>query len=492
MLAGIELSAKRWDWDYFLDQRKKVVALWPAGKELESRSILDDAVAYHKQQPWWKYASLRNERALKEERIQIVPQVGHALVEQTIEHITRSEDLGPDRWYVLTDTYTRKGQYQKAEEAVERSRKGGSSYLNGYPLVTHGIAGGRAINECTRAAIGSDNNDEDARLPAEFALAGGWTWGTIKSIEQLIQHSRDYPVDRNIHNCQYIDRLFGYFAEQGVPVLRRASANLPGWDTLGFKVTVSLLELLLSVAQGVKYVDLSLGVGMNLIQDTAAIRVLRKLAREYLDKMGFADVRIYSWTYFYLGDWPLERGQMVAQLSWNATVSALAGCNGMIIKSPDEATTTPTAEGFREGMHICGQIARLVTGQRLPESEELQLECQMIELEVRAVMDKILELGDGDVARGSCQALLNGVLDTIFSPYRYLKGKVRIVRDRKGALRYLDPGLVPLPREVAEYHRLRIAEREAKEGSTASVQWLIREATWASRPLLDEISERTY
>ena len=492
MLSGIELSAKRWDQDYFLHQRKKVVALWPTGKELESHSVLEAAVAYHKQQPWWKYASLRNEQALKEQRIQIVPQVGHALVEQTIEHIRRSEDLGPDRWYVLTDTYTRKSQYQKAQEAVARSRKEGSSYLNGYPLVTHGIAGVRAINECTRAAIGSDNNDEDARLPAEFTLAGGWTWGTIKSIEQLIQHSRDYPVDRNIHNCQYIDRLFGYYAEQGVPVLRRASANLPGWDTLGFKVTVSLLELLLSAAQGVKYIDLSLGIGMNLIQDTAAIRVLRKLAREYLDKMGCTDVRIYSWTYFYLGDWPLERGQMVAQLAWNAAVSTLAGCNGMIIKSPDEATTTPTADGFREGMQICGQIARLVAGQRVPASEELQLECQMIELEVRAVMNKILELGDGDVARGSCQALLNGVLDTIFSPYKYLKGKVRIVRDRNGALRYLDPGLVPLPRDVVEYHRSRIAEREAHEGSTAGVQWIIREATWASRSLLDEMSERTY
>jgi len=182
----------------------------------------------------------------------------------------------------------------------------------------------------------------------------------------------------------------------------------------------------------------------------------------------------------------------VAQLSWNATVSALAGCNGMIIKSPDEATTTPTAEGFREGVQICGQIARLIAGQRVPDSKKLQLECEMIELEVRAVMDKILELGDGDVAQGSCTALLNGVLDTIFSPYKYLKGKVRIVRDRNGALRYLDPGLVPLPRAVAEYHRSCIAEREAKEGSAAGVPWMIREAMWASRPLLDEISERNY
>src|SRR5262249_44571896 len=156
-----------------------------------------------------------------------------------------------------------------------------------------------------------------------------------KSIEQLIQHSRSYPADLNIHNQQYIDRLAAYYTEQGIPILRRANANLPGWDSLGFKVSVSLIETLLSAAQGVKYIDLSLGIGMNLVQDVAAIQVLRKLAREYLDRFGWSDVEIFSWTYFFLGDWPLERGQMVAQLAWNASVSALAGCNGMFIKSPD-------------------------------------------------------------------------------------------------------------------------------------------------------------
>lgn len=490
MLAGIDLSMKRWDWDYFLEQRRQVLKLWPTGMELAHAGAIEEAIAYHRAQPRMKYASLRNEAAEKEGRIQIVPQVGHALVEQTVDHIKHSEDLRPDRWYVLTDTYTRKSEYAKAADAVERSRKKGTSYLNGYPLVAHGLRGARAVNEASSAAIGTDNNDEDARLPWEFALAGGWTWGTIKSIEQLIQHSRDYPVDKNIHNQQYIDRLAAHFTEQGIPILRRASANLPGWDTLGFKVTVSLLELLLSAAQGVKWIDLSLGIGMNLVQDVAAIQVLRKVAREYLDDMGWSDVKIFSWTYFFLGDWPLERGQMAGQLAWNAAVSALAGCNGMFIKSPDEATTTPTAEGFREGLHICGQIVRLVAGQRLPESDELTLERSMIEMEVRALMKSVLELGDGDLAKGGARAILAGTLDTMFSPYKYLKGRVKIVRDHNGALRYLDHGLMPLPKDVIEYHRQRIGERERKEATTADVNWIVREATWASLPLLEEVRGR--
>ncbi len=164
----------------------------------------------------------------------------------------------------------------------------------------------------------------------------------------------------------------------------------------------------------------------------------------------------------------------------------------MYIKSPDEASTTPTGEGFREAMEICGQVVRLVADQRLPEGDDLKLERNMIEREVCAVVDKVLEMGDGDVAIGICRAFETGVIDTMFSPYRYLKGKVKVVRDAKGALRYLDSGLVPLPPEVKEYHREAIAVREKKENTSADVRWIVREATWASSNLVDEVSERGY
>ena len=482
----------RWDWEYFLSERKRVLELWPTGKEIEGEDALLASVAYHKTQPWHKFASLRNERALGEHRIQITPQVGHALVDHTIEHMRCSEDLKPDRWYVLTDTYSRKGLFDKALDAVKRSERDGFSYLNGYPVAVHGVKGARALNECTAAAVGTDNNDEDARFNWEIALAGGWTWGTIKSIEQLLQHSRDYPIDKMIHNQQYMDRLSSFFTEQGVPILRRASANLPGWDSLGFKVLVSLIEVLLAAEQGLKYIDLSLGIGMNLVQDVAAIQVLRKLAREYLDAAGKSDVKIYSWTYFFLGDWPLQRGAMNAQLAWNAAISSLAGCNGMFIKSPDESTTTPTGPGFREAVELCGQIARLVAGQRLPDGDDVIIEREMIEREVRASLDRLLEFGDGDLALGSCYGVEAGVLDTMFSPYRKLRGKVKVVRDYRGALRYLDYGDVPLPREVADYHRAKIRERETKEGTQADISWIIREATWASRSLAEQVAERGY
>ena len=482
---------EQWDWDFFLSKRKEVLGQWSTGAQLDTPTALEEAIAYHREQPWYKYAALRNRRAEEENRIQIVPQVGHALVEHTLDHMRISEDLMPDRWYVLTDTYTRKGQFAKAAEAVARSKRDGFSYLNGYPVVEHGVAGARMINEGTRAAMGTDNNDEDARLAWEILLAGGWTWGTIKSLEQVIQHSRDYPIENMIENHQYMDRLTGHFTENGVPILRRALANLPGWDTLGFKVTVALVECILAARQGTRFMDLSLGIGMNLVQDVAAMRALKKLAKKYTADIS-DDIELYPWTYFFLGDWPLNPNQMVGQIAWNAAVSALGGANGMIIKSPDEAEFTPTGDGFRQAIEMAGQVARLVSGQRLPDAGDVALEQEMIELEVESVLARLLELGDGDLAQGICAGVKDGTLDTMFSPWRPLKGAVKNVRDASGAFRYLEAGNVPLPNEVREYNSQKIKERESKTGESAGLRWVIEEATWASRPLLDEIAERNY
>jgi glutamate mutase epsilon subunit len=51
-------------------------------------------------------------------------------------------------------------------------------------------------------------------------------------------------------------------------------------------------------------------------------------------------------------------------------------------------------------MEICGQVVRLVAGQRLPEGDDLKLERAMIESEVRAVVAKVLEMGEGDCRGG--------------------------------------------------------------------------------------------
>jgi len=96
----------------------------------------------------------------------------------------------------------------------------------------------------------------------------------------------------------------------------------------------------------------------------------------------------------------------------------------------------------------------------------------------------VISLGDGDVAVGMVRGVEAGVLDTFFSPWKPLKQEVMVVRDNEGAARYLKHGNIPLPPEVVEYHRQKIAEREKAEGIVADVKMLIRDVTRVSGPIV--------
>ena len=98
------------------------------------------------------------------------------------------------------------------------------------------------------------------------------------------------------------------------------------------------------------------------------------------------------------------------------------------------------------------------------ELPDLAVEEKMIELETRAIIDRILELGEGDPVVGSLRAVEAGVIDSPFCPNVHVKDQVLGIKDLEGACRYLEFGNLPLPPEVKDFHRARVAEREKAEG----------------------------
>ena len=97
-------------------------------------------------------------------------------------------------------------------------------------------------------------------------------------------------------------------------------------------------------------------------------------------------------------------------------------------------------------------LARHIRLDGLPEYEK---EKALIEREVRAIVDKVLEMGDGDTAIGTVRAFEAGVMDIPWSPNRHCKSRVMPARDVDGYLRILDPGLMPFPPEIM--HKLFLA-----------------------------------
>ena len=85
-------------------------------------------------------------------------------------------------------------------------------------------------------------------------------------------------------------------------------------------------------------------------------------------------------------------------------------------------------------------------------------------MEGRAILDAVLDLGDGDPVQGTIRAFEAGVLDEPAAPSRIAHGDVLVVRDAKGAVRFLDPGNVPIPAEARRLERERLDRREFAKG----------------------------
>ena len=134
-------------------------------------------------------------------------------------------------------------------------------------------------------------------------------------------------------------------------------------------------------------------------------------------------------------------------------------------RTVDEAAGIPSREAHAMTHRAAKWIFDVVRAQNIEfTNDEMELEEKMTEMEIRAIIDKIVELGDGDLAVGYVKAVEAGVIDTPFCPNVNIKDNVLGVRDSQGALRYLEFGNIPVPEEVKKFHREKVLQREKAEG----------------------------
>jgi len=110
--------------------------------------------------------------------------------------------------------------------------------------------------------------------------------------------------------------------------------------------------------------------------------------------------------------------------------------------------------------------------------------------EVRPIIDRVLEMGDGDVAIGTVRAFAAGVMDVPWSPNRHVRSRVMPARDADGCLRILDAGLMPLPKDVLEVHESRLRQRAARDGVPFNDELAVASVFELSEPLSRLISDK--
>ncbi len=452
---------KRIDEDLFMKMRQPVLAEWPTGKEVD----LDEATEYQRNLSE-DHNFMKVTLKLKEEgRTAVWPRAGTPVLEQEIALVKTLVASGIRHVPVTTDSHTRRYDYKKAQQGLDESVRTGKPHLNGYPIAIHGVNNTRQVIESVEAAFSPRGV---GKLGMEIALASGMTAAGKSSFLEFGSYEKNRTLEDCFEHTQYTNRLAGYYTERGSTITTDLHGFVPsGVFPLSVNLACIIVDALMAAEQGVRSVMPHSHFLGNMVFDLAWLKVSHKLMREYLDKFGYTDVVIPGTlaNQTPLFPVPLKMGSAFGYITYSAMTGALGKVEACFVRTIDEGSGIPTEEAHTLTYQAANWIFDVVRKQDIKyDLPDMAIEEKMIELETRAIIDRVLELGDGDPIVGSLRAVEAGVIDSPFCPNVHVKDKVLGVKDLEGACRYLEFGNLPLPPEVKDFHRAKVAEREKAEG----------------------------
>jgi methylaspartate mutase epsilon subunit len=268
----------------------------------------------------------------------------------------------------------------------------------------------------------------------------------------------------SLRNWQFIDRLSAFYGEQ-----HEVSINREYFGTLtatliepSLAISVNIIQALLTAQQGVKSITVGYAEQGNRAQDIAAIRVIEEQTNAYLQRFGFMDVRVTTVYHQFMAAFPSDYSK-AEDLIFNSSITAtLAGATKVMVKTAVEAIRIPDRYDNAKAVKQSKKGA-LAAHHSMVDQERLKIEKNLIRTEVNQIMNAVIELGNGSVAKGAIKAIEAGILDIPWSPSVYNKGKVIGVRDVDGAVRFYDFGNLPFDEKVKDFHREKVLVRKTME-----------------------------
>jgi methylaspartate mutase epsilon subunit len=480
----MNIRNKKFSEDEFFKERQEVLAQWPTGKDVD----LEEAIAFHKSLPSHKVWVNKMKYAKEHGEIYAITGMGKATVEEQIELLTHVEKEGKaDILGTSVDSFSRQKNYEEAERGVAESLKRGRSVLNGFPIVTHGVPGFRKIIAAVNSPISMRYGAADPRLIDEIGFAGGHTAGATDTLMDFWHHHSKIPLETALSTHRYTQRLIGYYEEHGVPICASCQGLYGAGIPPSLQMAAIIVQVLMMAEQGVKNIRLHFAAHGNLAQDMATAHVLQQLSQEYLKRYGYKGIEGFLSVSFSLVQYPLEPGMALAVVFMNTLMAKLCGAQANDIRTVAEAKGIPTKEDTAYTFRIAKVMENFLQTQKIQvDKKELKIETQMVEREVRCILDKVLEFGDGDVVVGTIKAVKTGVLDNPFATNLASPCKVMGIKDSEGAIRYLNHGNLPFTNDILEFQRNKIMEREKKKGKKLDHEILVSDLLAVSKGVLVE------
>lgn len=355
---------------------------------------------------------------------------------------------------LTVDSNTRLNDYAMAKKMLILSEENEMDMLNGYPLVNHGYRTTRKMITHFNKPVSLRHGTPDARLLVETALASGIFEIEGGPITYMLPYSKNFPLDKAFLYWKYVDKVCAKYSTLNEPINRESFGPLTA--TLVppcIVIVIQLIEMLLSIEEGVKSFSVSFSQNGSMMQDIVTSNVLKKLAREYANMFGGDDAIINLVYHQWMGAFPRNKELSDSLINTNTVIAAMVRADKIIIKTRDEAFGIPTMQCNAQSVANTKYTLRTLKG--LPVIRD-EAEEENLELEVRAIMDAVFNDPADTLWRKVFNTIKSGLIDVPFSPHIINHNAVITIRDDEGNIRIIDKGNLPLPERCFAYEKSKV------------------------------------
>jgi methylaspartate mutase epsilon subunit len=389
----------------------------------------------------------------KREKMLVQPRGGFPTYQQQYALYEYFVDANVDVLPLTIDSNTRLNDYATAKKMLRLSEENDMDMLNGYPLVTHGYRTTRKMITHFNKPVSLRHGTPDARLLIETAIASGIFEIEGGPITYLLPYSKNFPLDKAFLYWKYVERVCANYSQLNEPINRESFGPLTA--TLvppSITIVIQLLEMMLSLEEGVKSFSVSFAQQGSMNQDIVTGAVIKKLARHYAQEIDCGDATINLVYHQWMGAFPTNQDYADQLINLSTVIASMVGADKIITKTRQEATGIPTKEANAKTVADTQYCLRILNGLPSVVDEE---EEEMLTLQVNAIMEAVFNDPADTLWRKVFNSIKNGVIDVPFSPHIINQNEMITIRDAGKNIRIIKRGNVPIPDRCFEYERSR-------------------------------------
>jgi len=388
------------------------------------------------------------------DKILVQPRGGFPTYDKVFELYGEFVGAGVDILPLTIDSNTRLNDYAMAKKMLALSEETDENMLNGYPLVNHGYRVTRKMVTHYDTPISLRHGTPDARLLVEVALASGIFEIEGGPITYLLPYSKNFPLDKAFLYWKYVEKVCAEYSKLNEPINRESFGPLSATlQPPAIVIVIQLLEMLLSLEEGVKSFSVSFSQTGSMSQDIVSSNVIKKLARKYADRFGYNDAIVNLVYHQWMGAFPRDKEFSDSLINTSTVIASLVRADKMITKTRDEAFGIPTKEVNATAVRNTQYTLSMLRGLPVITDEEE-------EENLTQMVDDIMEAVFNDPAdtlwRQVFNSIKKGIIDIPFSPHIINNGEAITIRDEEYNIRFYKRGNIPISDRCLAFERSKV------------------------------------